>query len=117
MKISVIAIFYNSQKYVKKCVDSILSQEGIDLELIAVDDCSKDDTYSLLKLYNDDRIKVIRHSENCGISGARNTGLQKVSGDCFFFIDGDDYLPSNALSELAKYYNPDVDWVQGGFAI
>lgn len=117
MKISVIAIFYNSQKYVNKCIDSILNQDGVDLELIAVDDCSKDDTYQLLMEYDDSRIKVIRHSENRGISGARNTGLQNVSGDCFFFIDGDDYLPSNALCQLSKYYNQNVDWVQGGFAI
>lgn len=115
MKISVIAIFYNSHKYVKKCVDSILSQEGVDIELIAVDDCSKDDTYSLLSSYKDERMKIVRHAENRGISGARNSGLKNVTGDCFFFIDGDDYLPPLALFNLAKYYSNDVDWVQGGF--
>jgi glycosyltransferase involved in cell wall biosynthesis len=117
MKISVIAIFYNSHKYVKKCVDSILSQEGVDIELIAIDDCSKDDTYSLLSSYDDERIKIVRHAENRGISGARNSGLKNVTGDCFFFIDGDDYLPPLALFNLAKYYSKDVDWVQGGFVV
>lgn len=117
MKISVIAIFYNSHKYVKKCIDSILSQEGVDIELIAVDDCSKDDTYSLLSSYDDERMKIVRHTENRGISGARNSGLKNITGDCFFFIDGDDYLPPLALFNLAKYYSNDVDWVQGGFAI
>lgn len=117
MKISVIAIFYNSHKYVKKCVDSILSQEGVDIELIAIDDCSKDDSYSLLSSYDDERMKIVRHAENRGISGARNSGLKNVTGDCFFFIDGDDYLPPLALLNLAKYYSNSVDWVQGGFAI
>ena len=51
MKISVIAIFYNSEKYMYKCIDSILSQKGVDLELIAVDDCSKDNTYEILQKY------------------------------------------------------------------
>lgn len=115
MKISVIAIFYNSQQYVLKCVDSILSQEGVDLELIAVDDCSCDETYELLCTYKDQRIRVVRHEKNQGISFARNTGLKNVSGDCFYFIDGDDYLPKGALATLAQYFNDAVDWVQGSY--
>lgn len=118
MKISVIAIFYKSEHYCKKCIDSILAQSGnFELELVLVDDNSPDNTFSLLKCYNDERIKTIRHSTNQGISAARNSGLKNISGDCFFFIDGDDYLPQGALSLLSEHYSPDIDWVQGGYAI
>lgn len=118
MKISVIAIFYNAQSTVDRCVHSILSQQlppEWSLELIAVDDCSQDQTKSLLTAMKDPRLKTVFHSENKGISGARNSGMRQVSGDCFFFIDGDDYLPESSLSVLASLWLPDLDWVQGSY--
>lgn len=119
MKISVVAIFYNSSKYIHKCMDSILAQSGVDLEVIAVDDCSKDNTYDILKSYHeqDNRVRVIRHEKNKGIASARNTGFSAVTGDCFYLIDGDDYLPPGALTKLAQHFSADVDWVQGGYEI
>lgn len=122
MKISVIAIFYKSAPYIHKCIDSILSQteegEGnFEVELIAVNDCSPDDTLAILNEYNDKRINIISHTRNKGISAARNSGMRHISGDAFYFIDGDDFLPSGALSALAKHFSADVDWVQGGYAI
>ncbi len=118
MKISVVAIFYNSVPWMRRCIDSILSQQGnFELELIAVDDCSTDDTYSVLKGYQDSRVKIVRHERNRGISAARNTGLGHVSGDCFYLIDGDDLMPKDALSKLVADFADDVDWVQGGYAI
>ena len=116
MKISVIAIFYSSAKWVTKCIDSILSQKNVEIELIAVDDGSIDDTLQILQTYNDSRL-IIVHQDNKGISSARNVGMSHASGDCFFFIDGDDYLPEGALSKLANYYSDDIDWVQGGYMI
>lgn len=118
MKITVIAIFYNSASYVSKCVDSILNQKGnFDLELVAVDDCSPDNTCDILMSYKDARLKVVRHEKNAGISAARNTGLKHVMGDAFYFIDGDDFLPDGALEALALHFSDDVDWVQGGYAV
>lgn len=72
MKISVIAIFYNSSAYIKKCIQSILDQQDVFIELIAVDDCSTDDTLKLLQEYAiiDDRIKIIKHQKNRGIAAA-----------------------------------------------
>ncbi len=77
MKISVIAIFYNSSAYIKKCIQSILDQQDVFIELIAVDDCSTDDTLKLLQEYAiiDDRIKIIKHqkkSRYCRSSQFRN---------------------------------------------
>lgn len=118
MKISVIVIFYNSESYCRKCIDSILSQNGkFDLEIIAVDDCSTDHTLDILNSYTDERIKIVQHLKNQGISAARNTGLKQITGDCYYFIDGDDYLPVNALSILFEHFSSDIDWVQGGYAI
>lgn len=118
MKISVIAIFYNSSLYCKKCIDSILSQQGeFSIEIIAIDDGSQDDTFSILNSYVDSRLIVVRHHINQGISAARNTGLKHITGECFYFIDGDDFLPANALSDLCEHYTLDVDWVQGGYAM
>jgi len=118
MKISVIAIFYNSEQTVRKCIDSIAMQKYVDIEIIAVDDCSSDSTFYILNEYSNQLnfLKVIRHSENLGISEARNSGLKNVSGDCFFLIDGDDYLSSaEALHSLAKHFTPETDWVQGSY--
>lgn len=64
MKISVIVIFYNSESYCRKCIDSILSQNGkFDLEIIAVDDCSTDHTLDILNSYTDERIKIVQHKK------------------------------------------------------
>ncbi len=119
MKISVIAIFYNSGNYMRKCIDSILSQQNVNIELIAVDDCSKDNTLHILEEYsrNDKRIRIVRHESNKGISEARNSGIKAVTGDCWFLIDGDDSLPDSALYMLSKEYNEEIDWVQGGYNI
>nr|WP_300915787.1 glycosyltransferase family 2 protein [Bacteroides acidifaciens] len=118
MKISVIAIFYNSEKYVRKCMDSILAQRDVSIEIITVDDCSTDATLEILKEYalRHPNIVIVNHEFNQGISAARNSGLSEITGDCFFLIDGDDYLPSSdALRSLSEKYENDVDWVQGSY--
>lgn len=124
LKISVIAIFYDSEKYVRKCLDSIIGQENVEVELIAVDDCSKDNTLQILREYEREcnrcksvTFKIIHHDSNKGISAARNSGIENFTGDCFYFIDGDDYLPSGALSNLSKNFDDNVDWVQGSYEI
>ena len=118
MKISVIAIFYNSEQYIRKCLDSILSQKDVDLEVIAVNDASTDQTSNILKEYSSlfPNVKVINHRDNKGIAAARNSGLENISGDCFYLIDGDDYLTSEiALHSLSENYDDSVDWVQGSY--
>lgn len=100
-KISIIVPVYNVEKYIEKCIKSILAQENCNMEIIIVNDGSTD---SSLKICNriskyDNRIKIITQN-NGGLSAARNTGLKYANGDYCYFIDGDDYLENNILEEI-----------------
>lgn len=99
--ISIILNVYNGEKYISRCVDSVLSQDYDNIELIIVDDGSKDNTAFLADQYalKDDRINVY-HTENKGSSGSRRYGLEKVTGEYLIFIDCDDWVESNWLSRL-----------------
>ena len=96
-KISVIVPCYNVEKYVAKCLDSIINQTYKDLEIIVVEDCSKDNTYEILKEYEkkDKRIKLIKNKKNGGLSFSRNAGIKASTGDYLSFIDSDDYIDLN----------------------
>lgn len=107
-KISVIVPVYKVEKYLKRCVDSILNQTYTDFELVLVDDGSPDNSGKLCDEYaqKDGRIQVI-HKENGGISSARNAGIDWVfahsNSDFFTFIDSDDAIKSNYLYTLSNY--------------
>ena len=89
--ISVIVPVYNVRDYLKKCLDSILSQTFSDFELICVNDGSTDGSRKILEEYKkrDNRI-IIVDKENGGLSSARNEGMKAAKGKCFSFIDSDD---------------------------
>ena len=91
MKISVIVPVYNTEKYLQRCVESLLSQSAGDIEIILVDDGSGDNSSALCDEYGEsyDNIKVI-HKENGGLSSARNVGLDAAQGDFISFLDSDD---------------------------
>ena len=99
--ISIIIPVYNSEQYLKKCLDSIRAQTYNQLEIICVDDDSTDDSPVILEKYAaiDDRIKVI-HKKNEGVSIARNTGLDNANGDYVLFVDSDDWI-ENTTCEIA----------------
>ena len=101
--ISVIVPVYNVEKYLSKCVESIINQTYKDLELILVDDGSLDNSGNICDNYakNDNRIKVV-HKENGGLSSARNAGLDIASGEYISFVDSDDWIDENAYEELVK---------------
>ncbi|MDV4357675.1 glycosyltransferase, partial [Enterococcus faecium] len=92
-RISIIVPVYNVEKYLKKCVDSILGQTFTDFELLLIDDGSTDNSGSICDelAKTDNRIKVI-HKENGGLSDARNIGIEVAKGDFIGFIDSDDYI-------------------------
>lgn len=101
--ISVIVPIYNVDKYLNKCIDSILEQTYRNLEIILVDDGSTDSCGAICDEYacSDKRIKVI-HKINGGLSSARNAGLNICTGSLISFVDSDDYLETNMIEELWK---------------
>ena len=92
-KISVIIPAYNAEKTIERCLNSVTEQSYTNLEIIVVDDGSKDRTLSILNAAakNDRRIKVIS-KKNGGAASARNQGLKIVSGEFITFLDADDYI-------------------------
>lgn len=112
VKISVIVPVYNVEKYLCKCIDSIINQTYTNLEIILIDDGSPDNCGVVCDDYflKDNRIKVI-HKENGGLSDARNAGLDIAIGDYISFIDSDDYIHKDfykTLINLIVKYNADI---------
>lgn len=98
---SVIMPIYNSEKYLRRCIDSVLAQTASDFELILVDDGSKDKSGEICEEYaaTDSRVKYIR-KENAGVSAARNTGLDNAKGEYIGFIDSDDEIKPDMYQSL-----------------
>lgn len=101
-KVSVIVPVYNvPEKYLEKCVSSLVNQTLNDIEIILVDDGTPDTSGKLCDVYakKDSRIKVV-HQENKGLCGARNTGVKSSTGEWISFVDGDDWIEPNAYEKL-----------------
>ncbi len=103
MKVSVIVPIYKVEKYLNKCVESIINQTYSNLEIILVDDGSPDNCPTLCDGFakNDSRIKVI-HKKNAGVSSARNAGMKVATGKYFYFCDPDDFLEPYAIERLVS---------------
>ena len=104
MKVSVIVPVYNAGKYLKRCLDSIRSQDFEDFEVILVNDGSTDNSCEICEQYsnNDDRFRVITQ-DNAGPDMARKTGVSGAIGDYIMFVDADDHVSNNAISVMYKY--------------
>lgn len=110
--ISVIVPVYNSELYIERCIKSIVTQSYSNLEIILVDDGSKDNSLHICKEYCeiDSRI-IVLHQENKGVSAARNIGLNAATGQYITFVDSDDELYGDAIKKLldnALLYNADI---------
>ena len=113
MKVSFILPVYNVMPYLERCVVSVLRQTYKNLEIILVDDGSKDESGKLCDelATRDERIRVI-HQENKGLSGARNTGIDNAIGEYIIFVDSDDYwLHDDGLQTLVDNCTPQTDMV------
>ncbi len=106
MKISVIVPVYNSEKTLEKCLDSIIEQTYSNLEIIIINDGSKDSSDKIIKEYEkkDSRIIYLNNS-NHGVSYSRNCGIKIANGDYITFVDSDDYLADDCYEELVKILN------------
>lgn len=114
-KISIIVPVYNAEKYLNRCVDSILSQTFGNFEVLLIDDGSNDKSGKICDKYaqKDCRVKVF-HKENGGVSSARNFGIKNVQGSFVTFIDSDDFVDKDFLESLVA---SDSDFVYTGYKI
>lgn len=118
MLVSIIVPVYNVESYLRTCVDSILNQTYKDIELILVDDGSKDKSGEICDEYasKDSRVRVI-HQENKGLSGARNTGIENMTGELLMFVDSDDWISSETCERAVDAITKnDVDIVFWSYA-
>ena len=99
-KLTVIIPVYNTQKYIESCIDSVIDYNGDDIEIIIVNDGTKDKSIDLIKnKYHDQRIKII-NKENKGLASARNTGIDYAQGEYILHLDSDDYLHKGAIKQI-----------------
>ena len=109
-KVSVIIPAYNEEKYIKRCLDSAINQDLDDIEVIAINDGSTDNTLSIMREYEKKNVKIVDQN-NHGAGYARNMGLLGAQGEYIQFLDADDYLQPGALKKLytlGKKYDADI---------
>ena len=110
MKYSVIIPVYNVEKYIDRCLKSIISQNYDDLEIIVVDNGSTDSSGSICDTYANEYSNIsVYHIENHGVGSARNFGLSKARGEFIYFVDSDDYLVGNLFADFADKLVLDLD--------
>ncbi|GAB6168246.1 glycosyltransferase family 2 protein [Clostridium carnis] len=116
--VSIIVPIYNSEKYLEKCVQSLINQNFDNYEVLLINDGSKDSSYKICKEYDNkyNYIKVF-NKENGGTSSAKNMGIEKARGEWIVFVDSDDYIDSNYISTLINNINDNIDLVACGFVI
>ena len=99
--ISIIVPIYNAEKYLSKCINSLINQTKKEIEIILINDGSTDRSEEIINNYRDERIKYFKN-ENQGIGKTRNFGIEKATGKYLMFVDSDDYLKEDACEILFK---------------
>ena len=116
--VSIIIPVYKTEKYLRRCMDSLINQSYSNLEIIAVNDGSPDNCISILKEYEvKDKRVVVFDKENGGANTARNYALPKAHGEWISFVDSDDWLDSHYYEELMKYSDSTCQLICGGFRL
>lgn len=113
-KISVIVPVYNTEKYLKKCLESIVHQTYQDFEIIIINDGSTDNSQKIIDEYikeYSDKVKCI-NKENSGLSSARNSGIEVARGDYIIFVDSDDYIETKLFEQALPYMQKDIDLIK-----
>lgn len=117
MTVSVVVTAYNVEKYLRRCLDSILTQTWSDIELIVVEDCSTDGTKAVLAEY-ENRAGIIWHQKNKGAGWSRRDGIEAATGDYVITVDADDWLSPAFIETLAlAAMETEADIVSGGLTV
>lgn len=116
--VTVIIPAYNADKFICRCIDSVMKQSYHDIEILIIDDGSTDETRSICKKYQekDGRVRFLSQS-NGGVSKARNFGIREAKGQYIAFVDADDYIKSNMIETMVSSFlqNDKIDLVICGF--
>ena len=123
IRITIIIPVYKVEKYIEQCIRSVLNQTYRELEIIIVDDCSPDRSIEIAKECINDtvlnekfHIIFLKHTDNRGLSAARNTGLDAATGDYVYFLDSDDEITEDCIASLVKPLQDYLyDFVVGGY--
>ncbi len=118
MKLSIIVPVYNTSKYLKECLNSLLKQTIKDYEIIVIDDGSTDNSLDIIKEFNKKHPKILKYKSipNKGVSNARNIGLSMAQGEYIGFVDSDDYVSNSMFLKLYnKAINENADIVECGY--
>jgi len=113
--ISIVVPIYNVEEYLPECLDSLLAQTHDNIEIVCVDDCTKDRSADIVMDYmeKDRRVRLIRHTVNQGLGPARNSGIKDCAGEIIGFIDSDDWVKPDMFEKLyAAMRDTDADIVQ-----
>lgn len=119
--VSICVPVYGTEAYIEKCFLSIYKQTYTNIEMVFVDDCSKDNAISVLENVIErnnasNLVNIVRHSRNKGLAGSRITGIENAKGDYLFFLDSDDTIPENAIQKLVeRAISTNADIVEGNF--
>jgi teichuronic acid biosynthesis glycosyltransferase TuaG len=107
LEISIIMPAYNCDRYIKQAIKSVLDQTYPNYEFIIIDDCSRDNTYNIIKEFAkaDERIKVLKNKNNSGVAHTRNVGVAHARGSLIAFIDSDDLWTPDKLKKQIDLYN------------
>ena len=110
MQLSIIIPIYNTEKYLRRCVDGILNADFSDYEILLIDDGSTDGSGAICDAYAKEHSFITAfHIENEGVSKARNYGLSKAKGECFFFVDSDDVIEKEGLKHVMDVLQSDAE--------
>lgn len=113
VKVSIVLPTHNGIKYLKQAITTTLQQTYHNIELIVIDDGSTEDIAGFLSEFQDDRLRLIRHSTNRGVAEALNTGFQAAQGDYLTWTSDDNYYAPNAVEEMVRFLQtyPELDFV------
>lgn len=124
MKVSIIIPIFNVEPYIERCLQSVVSQTCPCFECLLIDDCGTDGSMPFAEQFiqnysGEIHFRILRHEKNCGLSAARNTGMNAAMGDYIYFMDSDDAITPDCIETLlniARKY-PNADYVQGNIVI
>lgn len=113
-KVSIIIPVYNAENNIERAIESLLSQEYTNIEIIIIDDNSTDNTFFICKKYlyqNKNKIKLLKNDFNMGVSFSRNIGIDNATGKYLMFLDSDDKYKENCISTMVENIEKNFEWI------